>query len=127
MGISETTLQMVCEYMDKQTEPVTCMDVGAAIGRAAVTAREALTILVRRGLATKAKLSAVKGCGVTLIYSRTDVPYMELGRLGKEHDFTELLKAWRVQACKPWNGPTLTHECVDESQGFGEFADGTCL
>lgn len=116
MGISETTLQMVCKYMDTQTEPVTCMDVGAAIGRAAVTAREALTILVRRGLATKAKLPATKGCGVTLIYRRTDVPYVELGRLGKEHDFTELLKAWRVQPCKTWNGPKITHECVDEPE-----------
>lgn len=127
MGISETTLQMVCKYMDTQTEPVTSAEVGAAIGRAAVTARDALGILVRRGLATKAKLPATKFCGITLIYRRTDAPYVELGRLGKEHDFTELLKAWRVQACKAWNGPSLTHECVDEPQGFGEFADGTCL
>lgn len=126
MGISETTLQMVCKYMDAQTEPVTSAEVGAAIGRAAVMAREALGILVRRGLATKAKLPATKFCGVTLIYRRADAPYVELGRLGKEHDFTELLKVWRVQACKAWNGATHTH-WMDDRPGFGEFADGTCL
>ena len=126
MGISETALQMVCKYMDTQTEPVTSAEVGAAIGRAAVTAREALGILVRRGLATKAKLPATKFCGITLIYRRTDVPYLDLGRLSKEHDFTELLKVWRVRPCKAWKGASRTHS-MDEGLGFGEFADGTCL
>ena len=126
MGISETTLQMVCKYMDTQTEPVTSAEVGAAIGRAAVTAREALGILVRRGLATKAKLPATKVCGITLIYRRTDVPYVDLGRLSKEHDFTELLKAWMVRPCKAWKGASRTYS-MDEGLGFGEFADGTCL
>ncbi|WP_104656504.1 hypothetical protein [Ralstonia insidiosa] len=67
MGISETTLQMVCEYMDKKTEEFTCAEVGVAIGRASVTAREALGILVRRGLVTKKKLPATKFCGITFI------------------------------------------------------------
>lgn len=116
MGISETTLQMVCKYMETRNESVTSVEVGAAIGRAAVTAREALGILVRRGLATKTKVSDPKFCGVTLFYKRTDVPYVDLGRLSKEHDFTELLKVWRVNACKVWGGPSFTHECVDEPE-----------
>lgn len=127
MGISETTLQLVCEYLDKQIEPVTCREVGAAVGRATVTAREALAILEKRGLVRKGKVPASQVCGVTLTYRRTEMPYVKVDLIGKAHDFSELLKVWKVRPCKRWNGPYRTHECADDSLGFGEFADGTCL
>lgn len=126
MTVAESTIKAICDYMESN-KCVTCEMVADATNRARVTAREALSLMVSRGLVTKEKDPKGRTCGVRLLYTRTDRAYVPPEKKDGAYDFTELLKAWKVRACNAWSWSSRTHECVDEPLGFGEFADGTCL
>lgn len=126
MAISESTIQAICDFM-RPNEEATCEAVAHAVNKARVTAREALGIMVKRGLLTKKKSKCKRFGGISFIYTRTETPYYSPQNKVSAYDFTELLAAWRVRAANAWSGVSHIHECSDDQKGFGEFADGTCL
>jgi len=126
MAISESTIRDICDFMRPGSQAM-CDEVASAIGKARVTTREALGIMVKRGLVTKKKSKCKKFGGISVTYTRTDERYYAPESKTASYDFTELLNAWKVRAATTWHGISHMHECSDEPLGFGEFADGTCL
>ena len=128
MTIAEASVKAVCEYIDQLCkEDVTCDEVAQGMNRSRSSVRETLSVMAKRGLIKKMPAPRKSFCGNTLLYKRTDLPYVPLKNDVDRYDFSELLKAWKVRASQAWNGKSYLHQCGEKSRGFGEFADGTCL
>jgi hypothetical protein len=96
------------------------------MNRSRSSIRETLSVMAKRGLVEKFPAPRKSFCGNTLLYRRTSLSYVPLKNDVDRYDFSELLAAWKVRASQAWSGASQKH-CMDESPGFGEFADGTCL